>query len=306
MKNLPKRIVDSHQHAFWHGRDDAGLIADMDEQGIEYAWLLSWEIHPMEHAAQAHYTASLNPTRVRPDGSLEGIPLEDLVIAKRHYPERFVLGFCPHPLIGDAAARLKSAAGIFGVTVCGEWKFRIPFDDPRCIRLFRTAGEMKMPVVLHLDVPFLQGESGDPIYYEAWYGGTVANLERALIACPDTDFIGHAPGFWREISADAALSNEIYPSGRVQVPGQIHRLLENYSNLYADLSASSACLALQRDPEHATTFLSTYHDKLLFARDIYGGDLQAFLSTLDLSEETVRKIYYENAERLVAPPNLTR
>ena len=35
------RIADSHQHVFWHGRDDAGLAADLDEQGVEYAWLLS-------------------------------------------------------------------------------------------------------------------------------------------------------------------------------------------------------------------------------------------------------------------------
>ncbi len=24
------RIVDAHQHVFWHGHDDAGPIADMD------------------------------------------------------------------------------------------------------------------------------------------------------------------------------------------------------------------------------------------------------------------------------------
>ena len=30
-------IIDAHQHVFWHGRDDAGLISDMDEQGIDKA-----------------------------------------------------------------------------------------------------------------------------------------------------------------------------------------------------------------------------------------------------------------------------
>lgn len=42
------RIVDAHQHVFWHGRDDRGLVVDMDECGIEYAWLLAWEIAPWE------------------------------------------------------------------------------------------------------------------------------------------------------------------------------------------------------------------------------------------------------------------
>ena len=158
--------IDTHQHVFWHGRGDEGLVTDLDEHGIEKAWLLTWEILPFEHSP--HYTEVLNPVRVRDDGTLEGIPLEDLLIAARRYPERFVLGFCPHPLAGDAAARLRSAVKMYGVRVCGEWKCRIPFDDPRCIRLFRAAGELGLPVVLHLDVPFLPDSQGKPAYQDAW------------------------------------------------------------------------------------------------------------------------------------------
>ena len=300
MSFSPSRRVDSHQHVFWHAKDDDGLIADMDEHAIEYAWLLSWEILPSEHAPG--YTTILNPLRTRPDGTLQGIPLDDLLIAKRNYPDRFVVGFCPHPLMGDAAARLKAAAGIHGVKVCGEWKFRIPFDDPRCIRLFRAAGELGMPVVLHLDIPFLPDENGQPVYFEHWYGGTVENLERALVACPDTNFIGHAPGFWREISSDAATSPDPYPVGPVKAPGPVHRLLAKYSNLYADLSAGSGRMALERDPEHAQKFVTDFSERLLFARDYYGGDLHRFLSTLNLSQEVGENLYFRNAERLVARP----
>ncbi|HWL54063.1 MAG TPA: amidohydrolase family protein [Chthoniobacteraceae bacterium] len=294
------RVVDTHQHVFWHGRDDVGLIADMDEHGIDYAWLLSWEIHPLEHAPS--YAPALNPTRVRPDGTLQGIPLEDLLRAKRHYPERFVLGFCPHPLTGDAPARLRSAASMYGATVCGEWKFRLPFDDPRCLELFRTAGELGMPVVLHLDVPYLRDADGKRQYCDRWYGGTVENLERALTACPETIFIGHAPGFWREISADADREPSSYPKGPVSAPGKLHHLLDRYENLYADLSAGSGRFAMSRDPEHAKVFLKTYASRLLFARDYYGGELDAFLKSIDLPEEVQAQIYYQNAERLVKPP----
>ncbi len=297
--SLP-RVVDTHQHVFWHSRDDAGLIADLDQNRIDYAWLLSWEIHPLEH--EPHYTRVLNPNHVRPDGTLIGIPLSDLVIARDRYPNRFVLGFCPHPLMGDAVARLQSAIGIYGVTVCGEWKFRIPFDDPRSIRLFHAAGEAGLPVVLHLDVPFIADGNGGQKYAPAWYGGTVENLERALIACPKTRFIGHAPGFWREISADADRDPETYPNGKVSAPGKIHHLLERHDNLYADLSAGSGCQALSRDPEHAKTFLERYSERLLFARDYYGSELDDFLNTLQLSEEVSARIYYRNAEGLVAPP----
>ena len=294
------RKIDTHQHVFWQNRDDVGLIADMDEHGIEYAWLLSWEIAPSEH--NQNYVRVLNPTRVRPDGTHGGIPLDDLVIAKRNYPDRFVLGFCPHPLAGDAPARLRAAAGIYNVNVCGEWKFRIPFDDPRCIQLFRTAGELGMPIVLHLDVPFLPDENGHPAYYSNWYGGTVENLERALIACPETVFIGHAPGFWREISADAASSRDVYPEGPVQAPGQVHRLLETYDNLYADLSAGSGRMALERDPEHAKKFLVDFSTKLFFARDYYGGELDTFLASIELDNETRENLFWRNAEKFVAAP----
>lgn len=298
---MASRIIDSHQHVFWHGRDDAGLIADMDANGIAVSWLLSWEIHPIEHRTTTGYEKILNPFHVRPDGSLEGIPLQDLVAAKRRYPDRFILGFCPHPLLGDAPARLRAAAGIHGARVCGEWKFRIPFDDPRCLELYRTAGELGMPVVLHLDVPYMRNDEGAMEYMPSWYGGTVANLERALLACPETIFIGHAPGFWREISADAEDAPGMYPKGPVLAPGKLHNLLETHVNLYADLSAGSALIALERDADHAREFITRFSEKLLFARDFYGDKLAAFLAKLDLDETTRSRIYFENAERLVPP-----
>ncbi len=294
------RIVDSHQHAFWHYRDDAGLIRDMDEGGINYAWLLTWELTATESAP--HYFHMLNPRHVNADGTHRGIPLDDLVIARDRYPDRFVLGFCPHPLVGDAPNRLRAAAGIYGVRICGEWKFRIPFDDPRSINLFRTAGELGMPVVLHLDIPYYASEEGGPRYDPHWFGGTVDNLERALKACPETTFIGHAPGFWREISADAASASDSYPEGPVVAPGRVQQLFDRYENLYADLSAGSALKALSRDPGHAKQFLEAYHTRLLFARDYYGHDLDQFLTGLNLSPDAEAAIYYGNAEKLVAPP----
>lgn len=293
----PTRIIDSHQHVFWWGRDDAGLIADLDAHGIEKAWLLSWEVPPWEDARSYH--AVLNPLNIRPDGTHAGIPLRDLITARNHYPDRFILGYMPHPLVGDAPKLLKAAVEMYGVQVCGEWKFRIPFDDPRCLEVFHMAGELKLPVVLHLDVPYLQVE-GQRVYQPNWYGGTVDSLERALQACPETTFVGHAPGFWREISGDADSRSEAYPRGPVTPNGRLYRLFDTYPNLYADLSAGSGQYALERDPEHALKFLERYQDRLLFARDFYEQELHKFLQTLDLSAEATEKIYYQNAERLLA------
>ena len=290
-------IIDSHQHVFWHGRNDAGLVADLDEHGIDVAWLLSWEMRPEEDMPRYHKV--LNPTNMRGDGTHAGIPLVDLIATKHRFPDRFELGFCPHPLSGDAPARFESAYRIHGARVCGEWKFRMLFDDPRCLNLYRKAGELGCPVVLHLDVPYRVSEEGKRQYIDLWYGGTVANLERALRACPDTTFIGHAPGFWREISGDADEAPGSYPKGPVVSGGRLYRLFDEYPNLYADLSAGSALGALDRDVEHARAFITRYADRLLFARDNYGGELHEFLASLALPDDVKQKVYCDNARSLV-------
>jgi predicted TIM-barrel fold metal-dependent hydrolase len=294
-------IIDSHQHVFWHGRDDAGLIADMDENGIGLAWLLTWEIpqHPV-YADNNDYHALLNPARVRPDGTHPGIPLEDLLIARSRYPDRFVLGYCPDPTAEKAVELFESACDIHGVRICGEWKFRLPFDDPRCLELFKTAGRRRAPVVLHLDVPYLRDPAGQSVYQPKWYGGTVANLERALQTCPQTTFIGHAPGFWREISGDADADPAVYPTGPITPGGRLPQMLEKYPNLFADLSAASALGALKRDLRMATELLTKFSDRILFGRDCYGGALQSFLQALQLSDEVRERICHGNAERLLA------
>lgn len=294
-------VIDTHQHVFWHGRDDRGLVADMDEQGIDQAWILSWEILPEEDARIYH--AVLNPRHMRPDGTHAGIPLEDLLIARDRNPGRFVLGYCPHPLRGDAPGLLESAHRIHGARVCGEWKFRVHFDDPRCLNLYRKAGELGMPVVLHLDVPYLlDPKTGKRVYQPDWYGGTVENLDRALEACPDTLFLGHAPGFWREISGDADTADTVYPTGPRVPGGRLEKLLERRPNLYLDLSAGSALNALKRDPPYSRVLIERYSSRVLFARDYYGGDLMAFLKTLGLTPDTWNAVTYGNARRLVGAP----
>lgn len=287
------RRIDSHQHVYWHGRDAAGLVADMDAHGIDQAWLLSWEILP--HEDEPAYHGVLNPVHQRPDGTHAGIPLSDLIRCRDLYPDRFVLGYFPHPQLPEAPRLFESAVRIHGVRVCGEWKFRMLFDDPRCLEVYRTAGRLGCPVVLHLDVPYLAGA-----YQRNWYGGTIDNLERALVACPQTQFVGHAPGFWREISGDCAGDSSAYPSGPIVPGGRLHGLFDRHENLFADLSAGSALNALKRDPEHARSFLIRFAHRLLFGRDFYGGELITFLNGLDLPEDVQDRIFRANVLRLVS------
>ena len=292
-------MIDSHQHAFWHGRDDAGLVADMDEHGIDAAWLLTWDITREEDAPAYHKV--LNPEHLRADGTHAGIPLSDLIKARDRFPDRFVLGYCPHPCHGDAPGLFESAVRLHGVRVCGEWKFRVCFDDPRCLNLFRKAGELGCPVVLHLDAPYLKHPQEDKyVYQPMWYGGTLDRLENALVACPNTVFIGHAPGFWRYISGDAETEPEAYPRGPVRPGGRLLPMIERYPNLYADLSAGSAFYALQRNLAFSREMLERFSDRFLYGRDYYGGQLVEFLRTLNLSDTAWSAITMGNAQRLVS------
>jgi len=198
---VPTKLIDSHQHVRWHQRDEHGLVADMDAHGISYAWLLSWQLSNIDQAPE--YNFCYNPVHFQPDGSHPGIPLSDLLDTRKQYPDRFIVGFCPHPLWPQAPAILEAAYNMHGIRVCGEWKFRVAFDDPRSIAIFQKAGQLKLPVVLHLDVPLdeLDGVAIDEI-------GDVAFLARFLapmpVACQGTQcLVGGL--VWRNCPAAVAL-----------------------------------------------------------------------------------------------------
>ena len=86
------RLIDVHQHVFWHGRDDRGLIADMDAHGIAQAWLLTWE-EPLEETGY-NYARVLDPRyKVLGDASGHSVASNRAVPV----PDRFIPGYCPHP-----------------------------------------------------------------------------------------------------------------------------------------------------------------------------------------------------------------
>ena len=290
-------IIDAHNHIYYHNLNAEGVLGEMDAFGFDVMWLLTWYLPPGEHIASSHRV--FNPRNVREDGTHAGVILDDVSRACEKYPDRFVAGYCPCPTEGDAAALLEAAYHMHGVRICGEWSYRTLLDDPRSLELFRKAGELKAPVVLHIDTPYLPDEVGNRVYQPAWYGGEIDSLKRALQACPDTIFVGHAPGFWRHISGDADLDPETYPSGPITDGGRLYGLFDQYANLWADLSAGSGLNAMKRMEDGGRAFMIRYADRLLFGRDAPGNALQEHLVTLDLPEYVAEQIYYQNALRLV-------
>lgn len=284
-------VIDAHIHVFWYGYDPEKLVANMDEHGIDVSWLLSWEV------AEGMYDHHYDGTFMKP---YIGMPIEAIWEAIEQYPDRFVAGYAPNPKEPHAVEKLRSAAKR-GARTSGEHKFRTLFDDPDAIRLYRAAGELGMPVTLHTDVPTLPpNDPTKPV--EFWYAGDLSNLEHALALCPDTIFLGHAPGFWREVSGDSDFDPSAYPNGPVVPGGRLRPLFDKYPNLYADLSAGSALTAISRDREWGRKFLIDYHDRLLFARDYFDDALMKHLVSLDLPANVKDDILYGNALRIVPLP----
>ena len=282
-------LIDAHNHPNWHGFNAKKILENMDEQGIDQMWLFSWEVPEDEYSPSYHRV-------LPPIGS--GIPLADILEVGRQAPHRFVLGYMPHPKRPDAIDRLKAAVEIHGIRLASELKVRLLFDDPDAIRLYHFCGEQKLPITIHLDYPIDHGGSSYP-RPNWWYGGSLDAFERALAECPETAFIGHAPGFWAHISGDDLATREVYPAGKVLPGGRVPEILRQYPNLYADLSAGSALNALARDRAFSAAFLVEFQDKLLFGRDYFDTRLMDFLLEMDLPAAVFEKIAWRNAQGLL-------
>lgn len=283
-------IIDIHNHPDWHGHNLEKFLDNMNLNGIDKTWILSWE------APEDEYDP--NYIKYTPQYGANGpIPFARCLSYAEHTPDRFILGFAPDPRRPQAIDRLRAAVDIYGVKVCGEVKLRMMYDNPDALRMFRYCGEKGLPVIVHIDYEFDTGFSYPRPNW--WYGGGIDAFERAVAACPETTFLGHAPGFWAHISGDGQFNKTIYPSGKVLPGGKLISMLHKYPNLYCDLSAGSGCNALKRDPEFAKTFLAEFQDRVLYGRDYFDNVHQEFLNGLGLPEEMLEKIYCGNALRLV-------
>ncbi|NSW89131.1 MAG: amidohydrolase family protein [Firmicutes bacterium] len=285
-------IIDAHNHADWHGHNLERFLENMKQYNIDKTWLLTWECPPDEYDPSYNYCINV-------DAANAGGPISfaRCLSYVERAPDKFVLGFAPDPRKPDAIDRLRAAIEIYGVRVYGELKLRMMYDNPDAIRIYKFCGEKGLPVIVHIDYEFDTGRKYPRPNW--WYGGGIDAFERAIKACPETIFLGHAPGFWAHISGDDKYDKEPYPKGKVLPGGKLIDMLRKYPNLYCDLSAGSGCNALSRDPEFAKEFLIEFQDRVLYARDYFDNRHQEFLNSLGLPREVLDKIYSGNALKLV-------
>lgn len=285
-------IIDAHNHPDWHGHNLPRFLENMAQHRIDLAWLLSWEAPPTEwDPVHFKYCPSAGP---------EGpIPFARCLAYKEQAPDKFVLGYAPDPRRPEAIDALAGAVEVYGVRVYGELKVRMMYDNPDALRMFRFCGEKGLPVVVHIDYEFDTGRHYPRPNW--WYGGGFEAFDRAVAACPETIFLGHAPGFWAHISGDDLYRKESYPKGPVAPGGKLLTALRRYPNLWCDISAGSGHNALSRDLAFTREFLLEFQDRVVYGRDYFDNRHQELLESLNLPADVLEKIYSANALRL-APP----
>jgi hypothetical protein len=174
----------------------------------------------------------------------------------------------------------------------GEHKPGVKIDDPRNMALYAACGELKLPVLFHIDEQRNMDAPGLP------------GLEKAIKEHPDAVFIGHGPGWWASISGDVKQADlGGYPKGPIAPGGALDMLIDKYPNLYGDLSAGSGAQAITRDPAFGREFLIRRTDRLMFGTDFLAPDQEvsqlALYRQLDLPAAVQAKIFRENARRVI-------
>jgi len=191
-------------------------------------------------------------------------------------------------------------------------------DDKRLAPVLERAGELNMPINVHVAEPYwfyMDMDSTNDGLMNAvnWrldnkegilgHGAMLKTLENAVKKHPNTTFIA------------AHLGNSSYD---LKIIGS---MLEKYPNLYADVSARYA--ELSQIPRHVKEFITEHQDKIVYGTDMgTGGSMYdvtfRVLETMDehfyrhemfgyhwslngfnLNDKVLKKIYQSNAKKII-------
>jgi predicted TIM-barrel fold metal-dependent hydrolase len=271
-------IVDCHLHINHFDRSIEDTIRHMDATGTQRAFIL-----PLETG----------------EGGVT-LRSETVLHAFHLYPDR-VIPFCQTDVRRNDFLERVEAYHRLGCRGVGEQKEHVPLSDRRIDALIALCNELDWPITLH----FQDGANG-------YNQGLAEHLETYLKRYPKVRIIGHAQTWWANISADVpAAEKTLYPKGPVKPGGLLDRLMSDYPNLYADLSAGSGYNALTRDEDFTAGFLERNSKQLLFGCDCpcrdgkgenfngvcYSTQLQDFLRRMISDEAALEDILRNNALR---------
>lgn len=209
-----------------------------------------------------------------------------------------------------------------GMSVTDRAGRRVPADDPRLDPLWAKAGELGIPVLIHTGDPASFWDPQDR-YNERWlelkerpnrkrtgepsWEQLITEQLHVFRKHPRTTFVG-AHFLW--------MANDLDRLGRI---------LDSLPNVVTELGA--VICDPGRQPRHAAAFFAKYQDRILMGKDVwepseyatyfrvletadeyfpYYRKRHAFwrLYGLDLPDAILRKVYFENAVRII--PGLDR
>ena len=271
-------MIDIHLHIgrlyFEKPLTPSHLLKFMDKNSIEKAVLL-----PIENPEDTSYY----------------VTTEYVLKACKKYPRQFI-PFCNVDPRRRKVYQVIKEYQEQGCKGFGEVLVGLYVDDPRMQRIYEACGELQLPIIFDLSGTTCLDEIGLP------------RFEKMIKKFPETIFIGHGSHFWAEISTDVK-KNEFssYPKRKVKRKGAVEKLLAQYPNTYADLSAGSGYNAITRDPEFGHKFLEEFQNKLFFGTDICHVNQDVpivpyFKKSLEeskISQTAYEKITGKNAERIL-------
>jgi uncharacterized protein len=207
----------------------------------------------------------------------------------------------------------------FGMDLHDSKRQRIPVDDPRFDELFDTCAVLKFPVLIHtaepqsffdpldrynerwLELKTFPARARPPEHYPPWQT-LLEEQHRLFSRHPNTIFINAHLG-WLGGNLD-----------------ELGRLMNRLPNMYTDIAAVLA--ELGRQPRHARDWFIQQQDRVLFGKDSWNvteyhtyfrvletadeyfdhyRKYHCFwkLYGLDLPDPVLRKLYYENALKIL-------
>jgi len=332
--NTPEKakfpVIDAHNHLFGDLPPDE-MLKVMDEVGVRTfvnvtgnATLpLKNNCYTIERREIDSYIAAYvkpYPGRFAAFTMADFAQWNDPVLLTDDFVDRCIQHFEEDVAKGALGLKVTKELGLFFKDSDGRY---IPVDDERLFPIWRRAGELGKPVLIHVSDPvafFLPVDERNEHYltlqeFPAWsfYGSFYSKWElleqrnRVIAIHPQTRFIlPHVANNPEDLDSVA-------------------RLLDRFPNVVIDFSARID--ELGRQPYTARDFFIAYQDRILFGidmpvrADIYRCYFR-FLETRDeyfeypdyigrwgysrwriyglgLPDEVLRKIYFENAERVI-------
>ena len=165
--------------------------------------------------------------------------------------------------LGAKGLKIPKALGLIWRDSTGKL---IAVDDPRLDVVFETAGELGLPIAIHV---------GDPVAF--WEPVTAANERFAELSVhPRWSYAGKKVPAWEELFA--ALTRRIARHPKTtfisvhfgnapEYPERVSELLDKYPNLYVDTAARVPEIGRFSAPKMRAIF-ARHHDRILFGTDL--------------------------------------